>query len=53
MAVILQAAVANDLCREVLSARTWQIPASELHPEGIPLSNWFCDVSRTRTQVPG
>lgn len=41
MAVILQAAVENDLCREVLSARTWQIPASEFHPEGIPLSNWF------------
>ncbi|MCH1983028.1 serine hydrolase [Ruminococcus sp. OA3] len=41
MALILQAAVANDLCRDVLSARTYQIPASELHPEGILISNWF------------
>ncbi len=41
MAVILKAAVANDLCKEVLSARTYEIPACEPHPEGIQLSNWF------------
>lgn len=41
MAMILKAAVENDWCREVLSAHVYEIPASEIHPEGLILSNWF------------
>ncbi len=42
MAVILKAAADNELCRKVLSARTFatSVP-SEQQPEGILLSNWF------------
>lgn len=41
MAVIMQAAVKNKTCREVLSAHTYTTSATEKHPEGILLSNWF------------
>lgn len=41
MAVIMEAALNNDLCREVLSAHTYITSPTEQHPEGIPLSNWF------------
>ena len=41
MAVILKAAVENELCREVLSAHTYTTSPTELHPEGITISNWF------------
>lgn len=41
MAMILHAAVQNDLCREVLSAHTYTTAATNAHPEGILLSNWF------------
>lgn len=41
MALILKAALDNDLCRQVLTARTHAIPASEDHPDGMLLSNWF------------
>lgn len=41
MALILKAAMENDLCREVLSARTYTTSATEQHPEGMLLSNWF------------
>ena len=41
MAVIMQAAVKNKTCREVLSAHTYTTSETEKHPEGIPLSNWF------------
>ena len=41
MAVILKAAVENDLCREVLSAHTYTTSSTEQHPEGILISNWF------------
>lgn len=34
MAMILKAAMENDLCREVLSTKVHEIPASETHPEG-------------------
>ncbi len=42
MAIILKAASDNELCRRVLSARTFatSVP-SEDQPEGILLSNWF------------
>ena len=41
MAMILKAAVENDLCREVLSAHTYTTSSTEQHPEGITVSNWF------------
>lgn len=41
MAMILKAALANDLCREVLSAHTYTTSATAQHPEGLVLSNWF------------
>ncbi len=41
MAVILEAAMDNDLCREVLGARTYETLPTADHPEGQILSNWF------------
>lgn len=41
MAMILKAAVENDLCREVLSAHTYTTTATPEHPDGILISNWF------------
>lgn len=41
MAVMLKAAVENDLCREVLSAHVYTTTPTEQHPEGLELSNWF------------
>lgn len=41
MAVILRAAMENDLCRQVLSAHTYETSPTLQHPEGQVLSNWF------------
>lgn len=41
MAMILEAAVNNDLCKEVLSAHTYTTSRTEQHPEGLTISNWF------------
>lgn len=41
MAMILRAAVANPLCREVLSARTYTTSKTPQHKNGIEVSNWF------------
>lgn len=41
MAMILKAAVENELCRTVLSAHTFTTMETEAHPEGINLSNLF------------
>lgn len=41
MAMILEAALDNELCREVMSAHTYTTSATEQHPEGITVSNWF------------
>ena len=41
MAVIMNAALNNDICREVMSAHTYNTSITEQHPEGILLSNWF------------
>lgn len=41
MAVIMKAAMRNDLCREVLSAHTYTTSSTEEHPDGISISNWF------------
>ena len=41
MAMILKAAVSNDLCREILSAHIYTTSVTEQHPEGLEISNWF------------
>lgn len=41
MAVIMKAAVQNELCREILSAHTYTTAPTVEHPEGITISNWF------------
>lgn len=41
MAVIMEAAIQNEICREVFSSRIYTTSATEQHPEGIELSNWF------------
>ena len=41
MAMILEAALDNPLCREVLSVHTYNTSATAQHPEGLLLSNWF------------
>lgn len=41
MAMILKAAVENDLAREVLSAHKYTTSPTEQHPEGLTISNWF------------
>lgn len=41
MAVIMEAAMQNEICREVLSTRIYTTSQTEQHPEGIELSNWF------------
>ena len=41
MAMILEAALDNPFCKEVLSARTYTTSPTTDHPEGLLLSNWF------------
>lgn len=41
MAMILEAAIHNDICREVLSAHTYVTSSTPQHPDGIEISNWF------------
>ncbi|MDD3347926.1 D-alanyl-D-alanine carboxypeptidase family protein [Oscillibacter sp.] len=41
MAMILNAAMDNPLCREVLGARTYATAPTPQHPDGQVLSNWF------------
>lgn len=41
MAVIIDAAINNELCKEVMSARTYTTSMTTQHPEGITISNWF------------
>ncbi len=41
MAIILEAAINNDLCREVMSAHKYTTSATEQHPDGITISNLF------------
>ena len=41
MAMIMKAALENDLCREVLNARVYTTSITAQHPEGITISNWF------------
>jgi D-alanyl-D-alanine carboxypeptidase (penicillin-binding protein 5/6) len=41
MAVIMEAAIQNEMCREVFSTRIYTTSVTEQHPEGIEMSNWF------------
>ena len=41
MAIIMKAALENDICRTVLNARTYTTTATAQHPEGLTISNWF------------
>lgn len=41
MAIIMEAVMDNELCREVMSAHTYTTSVTPQHPEGISLSNLF------------
>lgn len=41
MAVMMKAAMENELCREFLSAHTYTTTSTAEHPDGIDISNWF------------
>ncbi len=41
MAMILKAAEENELCHDVLTARTYLTSPTIQHPEGMQISNWF------------
>lgn len=41
MAMIMEAAIDNELCREVMTAHTYTTSETPEHPEGIIISNWF------------
>jgi len=41
MAMIMEAAMDNELCRQVMGERTYTTSQTEQHPEGITISNWF------------
>ena len=41
MAMIMHAAIDNEICREVLKAHTYTTSSTEQHPDGITISNWF------------
>ncbi len=41
VAMIMEAAMDNELCREIMGTRTYTTSLTEQHPEGITVSNWF------------
>lgn len=41
MAMIMEAAMKNDVCREVMSAHTYTTSQTTEHPDGLLISNWF------------
>lgn len=41
MAMIMEAAIDNELCREVMHLHTYTTSSTAVHPEGITISNWF------------
>lgn len=41
MAVIMRAALDNELCREVLAEKCYTTAPTAEHPEGLTISNWF------------
>ena len=56
MSMILKAAIENDICRQVLHEHMHVTKATEEHPEGLELSNWFMrriEDKYTKTEVMG
>ena len=41
MAIIMKAALENELCKKVLGERVYMTTPTEQHPEGLTISNWF------------
>ncbi|MCR4618133.1 MAG: serine hydrolase [Lachnospiraceae bacterium] len=41
LAVIMYAALQDDFLKEVLNSRTYTTSSTDIHPEGILISNWF------------
>ena len=41
MAIILEAAMSDDVCKDVLSTKVYNSEPTNLNPEGITISNWF------------
>lgn len=41
MAMVMKAAIEDDLCRQILYEHRYTTTSTEQHPEGIELSNWF------------
>ncbi|MCR5734148.1 MAG: serine hydrolase [Lachnospiraceae bacterium] len=41
IAMIMEAAMNNDICRQVLGTRKFTTSSTALHPEGLDISNWF------------
>ncbi len=41
MAMIMKAALENELCREALKEKKYTTAPTEFHPDGIEISNWF------------
>ena len=41
IAMIMEAAIENDLAREVLSTKRYTTSSTAEHPDGIEISNWF------------
>lgn len=41
MAIIMNAAIDNEFCRQVLGAKKYTTSSTTEHPEGIGISNWF------------
>ena len=39
--MMMEAAIENDLAREVLSAKRYTTSSTTEHPDGIEISNWF------------
>ncbi|MBO5998393.1 MAG: D-alanyl-D-alanine carboxypeptidase, partial [Lachnospiraceae bacterium] len=49
MAVIMEAALSNPVCREILTAQTYTTTATAQHPSGIALKNSFLEQTRSKT----
>ncbi len=41
IAIIMMAALDNDICNEVLNTKVYNSSATNVNPEGITISNWF------------
>jgi len=41
IAMIMEAAMNNEMCRPILTARKYTTSATTEHPDGIEISNWF------------